>query len=205
MTLLLTVPPVNYYVVDTDYSTYSCIYSCFGYFSFRAELYWIFARNQTQFDEARNICKDVFSQYNIDFNKLENIEQGHETCGDYKDLIYFDDQMVVEINHQKSTNNEIESNTIIIDEGGSDYTFDEQLSKNDVKEIVKEVINLLDDEIDKQDSNHGQLANAEEVGAAEMHEHEFHEEEEAFLKKNTQIDNEPKVNDICSSCGKYIL
>ncbi|XP_071527885.1 uncharacterized protein [Panulirus ornatus] len=72
-------PESPYLVIDTDYRTFSCVYSCLEYFSFRAEFFWLFGRTPTLPEHTANRCHERLTAMGIDYTKMAVIRQG-ETC-----------------------------------------------------------------------------------------------------------------------------
>ncbi|XP_042890102.1 neurofilament medium polypeptide-like [Penaeus japonicus] len=69
------VPPVPYHIVETDYTSYSCVYSCFDLLNIRAELFFILSRTPEISPEARQRCLDLFEENDIDTGKLAEMQQ----------------------------------------------------------------------------------------------------------------------------------
>ncbi|XP_071521225.1 crustacyanin-A2 subunit-like [Panulirus ornatus] len=73
------VPEAPYQIVDTDYRSFSCVYSCLEYFGFRAEFAWVFSRTPTLPDDKIKRCHDAFTRMKVDPEKMIPIVQG-EVC-----------------------------------------------------------------------------------------------------------------------------
>ncbi|ROT64942.1 Crustacyanin-A2 subunit [Penaeus vannamei] len=69
------VPPVPYHIVETDYTSYSCVYSCFDLLNIRAELFFILSRTPEISPEARRRCLDLFEEKGVDTGKLQEMQQ----------------------------------------------------------------------------------------------------------------------------------
>nr|XP_027235668.1 crustacyanin-C1 subunit-like isoform X1 [Penaeus vannamei] len=72
-------PESPYDVISTDYTTYSCVYSCLEYFGFRAEFFWLFSRTPWISSWARETCQQDLEDMGIDTGKMLEVLQG-ETC-----------------------------------------------------------------------------------------------------------------------------
>lgn len=68
-------PPVPYHIVETDYTSYSCVYSCFDLLNIRAELFFILSRTPEISPEARRRCLDLFEEKGVDTGKLQEMQQ----------------------------------------------------------------------------------------------------------------------------------
>ena len=64
------IPSGNYWVVDTDYTSYSVVYSCNSYFFglFKAEGLWILSRSTTlaTADTQKQTVRDKIPSYDVD-------------------------------------------------------------------------------------------------------------------------------------------
>ena len=73
--------PVVFRVVDTDYETYSVVYSCIPYPFFKDEIMWILTRaripDSSIITTAENIIKAKLPNYSLD--NFKKIQQGG-TC-----------------------------------------------------------------------------------------------------------------------------
>ncbi|KAK4322316.1 hypothetical protein Pmani_006922 [Petrolisthes manimaculis] len=72
------VPAAPYQILETDYRTYSCVYSCLEYFGFRAEFAWVFGRTPTLSTNTRARCHQVLTQINVQSTKMVPVVQGEE-------------------------------------------------------------------------------------------------------------------------------
>lgn len=86
------VPEAPYQIIDTDYRTYSCVYSCLdGYAGFRAEFMWVFSRTPTLSPSRIKYCNDIFTSMDIIPEKMVPVVQEHP-CPYFEKL----DQMLAE-------------------------------------------------------------------------------------------------------------
>ncbi|XP_063595212.1 uncharacterized protein LOC134772083 [Penaeus indicus] len=69
------VPPVPYHIVETDYTSYSCVYSCFDLLNIRAELFFILSRTPEISPETKQRCLDLFEEKDVDTGKLVEMQQ----------------------------------------------------------------------------------------------------------------------------------
>lgn len=66
----------NYDVWDTDYTTYSLVYSCQNYASLiKYENAWILSRTQSLPDEKINQLKNILQQKKVDISKFVKTDQ----------------------------------------------------------------------------------------------------------------------------------
>ncbi|XP_047486092.1 crustacyanin-A2 subunit-like [Penaeus chinensis] len=80
MTVIMDgMPESPYEVISTDYTNYSCVYSCLEYFGFRAEFFWLFSRTPWVSSWALETCQQDLEDMGIDSTKMIEILQG-ETC-----------------------------------------------------------------------------------------------------------------------------
>ncbi|KAH3775484.1 apolipoprotein D-like [Dreissena polymorpha] len=74
-----TSPEANYWVVETDYATWSLVYSCTNLEGFaRAEIYWILARGTNLPDDVTDKLKQVLQDKGLKFGKFTKTVQ--EKC-----------------------------------------------------------------------------------------------------------------------------
>jgi apolipoprotein D and lipocalin family protein len=69
---------LNYWVLDTDYDTYSLVYSCNKIRNAKIETAWILGRTRHLEDEVKNILKEMLDSNAIDSNKF--ITTDHSDC-----------------------------------------------------------------------------------------------------------------------------
>lgn len=86
-------PPVPYHIVETDYTSYSCVYSCFDLLNIRAELFFILSRTPEISPESRQRCLDLFEEKDVDTGKLVEMQQ--EGCPREDDGV--EEEEVVEV------------------------------------------------------------------------------------------------------------
>ncbi|XP_042859954.1 crustacyanin-C1 subunit-like [Penaeus japonicus] len=80
MTVIMEgMPESPYQIISTDYTSYSCVYSCLEYIGFRAEFFWLFSRTPWVSSRGRETCLQELEDLGIDHTKMEDIRQG-ETC-----------------------------------------------------------------------------------------------------------------------------
>merc|ERR1740131_826284 len=72
------VPEAPYQIIDTDYETYSCVYSCLEYYGFRAEFAWVFGRRPSIEASAVQKCHQTFRDMGVDPTKMLVIQQGKD-------------------------------------------------------------------------------------------------------------------------------
>merc|ERR1712142_905177 len=63
--------PANYQVIDTDYTSYSCVYSCTTTSNFKAEFGFVFARNPEDIHKAWVKCAPAFTINRINYAKFK--------------------------------------------------------------------------------------------------------------------------------------
>ncbi|XP_052817967.1 apolipoprotein D-like [Mya arenaria] len=74
-----TSPEANYWVVETDYDTYSLVYSCTDLEGFaRAEIYWILARETSLPEATVNKLKQVLTAKELEYGKFT--PNTHKDC-----------------------------------------------------------------------------------------------------------------------------
>ncbi|WAR11669.1 APOD-like protein, partial [Mya arenaria] len=72
-------PEANYWVVETDYDTYSLVYSCTDLEGFaRAEIYWILARETSLPEATVNKLKQVLTAKELEYGKFT--PNTHKDC-----------------------------------------------------------------------------------------------------------------------------
>ncbi|XP_066942281.1 crustacyanin-A2 subunit-like [Macrobrachium rosenbergii] len=59
-----------YEVVDTDYDTYSCAYSCVDWNAYKTEFAFVFSRTPENNGPATAKCKAIFNKHGVDFSKF---------------------------------------------------------------------------------------------------------------------------------------
>lgn len=64
-----------YWVIDTDYNTYTLIYSCSTYFGINLEYAWILSRTLTLDDSIVTTLKNKLASFKIDVTKFEISDQ----------------------------------------------------------------------------------------------------------------------------------
>ena len=71
-------PPGGYRVLDTDYTSFACVYECVSAGVFKFEFGWILARNNVLSEQELNRAYDVFKKYGIDIGKFVPTKQGDD-------------------------------------------------------------------------------------------------------------------------------
>ncbi|XP_076069312.1 uncharacterized protein LOC143041366 [Oratosquilla oratoria] len=74
------VPAVPYHILEMDYKSYGCIYSCFEFVGLKVEIFYVLSRRPTISNKNRNKCFDSFKKIGLDTNKLHEVNHG-EVCG----------------------------------------------------------------------------------------------------------------------------
>ncbi|KAK7086096.1 Crustacyanin-A2 subunit [Halocaridina rubra] len=64
---------VPYQIIETDYDTYSCVYSCIDWGDYKTEFGFVFSRTPQNGGPATDRCKAVFKRNNIDFSKFVTV------------------------------------------------------------------------------------------------------------------------------------
>jgi apolipoprotein D and lipocalin family protein len=70
----------QYLVLDTDYTSYTVVYSCTNLLIARMEFLWVMSRQRTLSDEAENLAYEKLSKYGISTSDLEKANQNPDTC-----------------------------------------------------------------------------------------------------------------------------
>ncbi|XP_064084945.1 crustacyanin-A2 subunit-like [Macrobrachium nipponense] len=65
-----TVMGYPYEVIDTDYDTYSCAYSCVDWNAYKTEFAFVFSRSPENNGPATAKCKSIFAKHGVDFSKF---------------------------------------------------------------------------------------------------------------------------------------
>jgi len=73
----------KYWVLDTDYKSFSVVYSCSSYWINRVEYLWILGRAQSLTPERRQAISSMLSKFGIKECKLRKTSHGKEKCGDF--------------------------------------------------------------------------------------------------------------------------
>jgi len=73
----------KYWVLDTDYKSFSVVYSCSSYLINRVEFLWILGRAQSLTPERRQAISSMLGKFKIDESKLRKTSHGVEKCGDF--------------------------------------------------------------------------------------------------------------------------
>ncbi|XP_053635051.1 crustacyanin-A2 subunit [Cherax quadricarinatus] len=67
-----------YEVIETDYDTYSCVYSCISTGNFKAEFGFVFSRTPQTSGPAAEKCAAVFNKNGVEFSKFVPVSQTAE-------------------------------------------------------------------------------------------------------------------------------
>ncbi|XP_068226335.1 crustacyanin-A2 subunit-like [Palaemon carinicauda] len=73
-----TVLGYPYVVIDTNYETYACVYSCVDWNEYKTEFAFVFSRTPENNGPATAKCKKVFSKRGIDFSKFVTVPHTEE-------------------------------------------------------------------------------------------------------------------------------
>ncbi|XP_071551818.1 LOW QUALITY PROTEIN: crustacyanin-A2 subunit-like [Panulirus ornatus] len=79
--MLLDAPSVfaaPYEVIETDYDTYSCVYSCISTGNFKSEFGFVFSRTAQTSGPALQKCASVFQKNGVEFSKFVPVSQTAE-------------------------------------------------------------------------------------------------------------------------------
>lgn len=71
-----TGPDGNYFVLDTDYVTYTAVYDCETLGVFKFEYAWLMARENTMTPEQLAAARAAFTSQGIDVSTFEPTYQG---------------------------------------------------------------------------------------------------------------------------------
>jgi len=67
--------PANYKVIETDYTSYSCVYSCTQTNAFKTEYGFIYSRNLSNNHVAAYNCAKAFKKNGIEFENFKPVDQ----------------------------------------------------------------------------------------------------------------------------------
>ena len=79
--VVFSAPSGTYLVLDTDYKSFSAVYSCEAKGNLTLEFAWILSRETTTPDELLRAVANVFAGFGIDLGKFQTTYQG-------KDCVY---------------------------------------------------------------------------------------------------------------------
>ncbi|CAG0891654.1 unnamed protein product [Darwinula stevensoni] len=71
-------PTGTYLVLDTDYETFSAVYSCQAIGDRALEFAWILSREKTMSDELLHAVLDIFAGFGIDLGRFTTTHQGRD-------------------------------------------------------------------------------------------------------------------------------
>ncbi|XP_064108380.1 uncharacterized protein LOC135216809 [Macrobrachium nipponense] len=73
-----SVPAVPYVIMDTDYTSYSCIFSCYNIIGLKVELYWIYSRTPELPPKAQQKCFSLFESKGLNLTRM--VKNNHDGC-----------------------------------------------------------------------------------------------------------------------------
>ncbi|XP_068226196.1 crustacyanin-A2 subunit-like [Palaemon carinicauda] len=73
-----TVMGYPYQVIETDYETYSCVYSCLDWNTYKTEFGFVFSRTPQNGGPATQKCAEVFRRNGVDFSKFLTVPHSAE-------------------------------------------------------------------------------------------------------------------------------
>nr|XP_053635313.1 crustacyanin-A2 subunit [Cherax quadricarinatus] len=79
--MLIDAPSVfasPYEVIETDYDTYSCVYSCVTTDKYKSEFGFVFSRTPQTSGPAAEKCAAVFNKNGVEFSKFKPVQQTAE-------------------------------------------------------------------------------------------------------------------------------
>lgn len=69
-------PAGPYWILDTDYETYSLVWSCSDFYFARTEIAWILTRSRDGLDDpTKNRLKDILRSYNVRVSPFQKTDQ----------------------------------------------------------------------------------------------------------------------------------
>ncbi|ROT83832.1 crustacyanin subunit A [Penaeus vannamei] len=68
-----TVFAAPYEVIETDYDSYSCVYSCIEMSGYKAEFGFVFSRTPQTSGPANDKCASVFRKNGVDFSSFSDV------------------------------------------------------------------------------------------------------------------------------------
>lgn len=77
--LLIKGPDGKYFVLDTDYVTYTAVYDCVDVGAFKLEYAWLMARTNTLTAEQLATARAAYTQFGIDVSIFEATYQS-DSC-----------------------------------------------------------------------------------------------------------------------------
>ncbi|XP_066941246.1 crustacyanin-A2 subunit-like [Macrobrachium rosenbergii] len=71
-----------YKVIETDYESYSCVYSCIDWSGYKTEFGFVFSRTPENEGDATEKCAEVFEKNGVDFDNFVSVP--HSSDCDYE-------------------------------------------------------------------------------------------------------------------------
>ena len=72
----MTGPDGNYYVLDTDYTTYTAVYDCATIGAFTFEYAWLMGRNSSLTQQQLATARAAYTKFGINTNTFTTTVQG---------------------------------------------------------------------------------------------------------------------------------
>lgn len=72
-------PDGDYFVLDTDYVTYTAVYDCVNVGAFKLEYAWLMSRTNSLTDEQLTIARNAYLTFGIDISTFETTYQS-DSC-----------------------------------------------------------------------------------------------------------------------------
>ncbi|KAK8720298.1 hypothetical protein OTU49_013430, partial [Cherax quadricarinatus] len=72
------VPPVPCHIINTNYISFACIYSCFEFIGLKVEIYSVLSRTPKAANSSLAACHGSFQELDIDLESLQLVDQGDE-------------------------------------------------------------------------------------------------------------------------------
>ncbi|XP_045594157.2 uncharacterized protein [Procambarus clarkii] len=91
------VPPVPYNIINTDYLSFACVYSCFEFLGVKVEIYSILSRTSKVTNASLAACHVSLEALGVDVANLQPVPQGDECWyNDPKQLLAVESSRVTE-------------------------------------------------------------------------------------------------------------
>lgn len=74
----------KYWVLDTDYTSYSVVYSCTDYIVRRVEFLWILGRKTNLSEATRQQISSLLTNFKIDESKLRVTDHSQQKCAGFE-------------------------------------------------------------------------------------------------------------------------
>lgn len=134
----MLVPPVMYDIIDTDYLSYTCAYSCMGLFGLKFELMWIMTREPTFSERIKDLCFNAFHKLGINVNTLKIVNQDEEICGKMIAKSATDIALLSEVDSDHEKRENVADNSESLEESEPLYKHEDDLGTD--KYIVVDAI-----------------------------------------------------------------